>query len=822
MQKVKLKISASLIALASVSAISPAIAQSGELATSLESPGIGEITVMARKREESILKVPVVVDVVSKEQLENFQVSDITDLPRLVPGLVIGGNLLSIGPQITIRGVGTSSSDPGVDQSVSLNVDGMSLGHGLAFRSAMFDMERVEVLRGPQALFFGKSSPGGVVSIRTADPGSELEVMVRAGYEFDAKEKRGELVVSGPATDTLGVRLATSYSEADGYFRNKAVPLLLTGASAPNAREPRPRSYVLRGTLLWEPTEALSARLKLNRVYDRTGSPHVPQLVNCPEGPGQAFGFGGSGPALGLSPVDPLPFIGGACKLDRDIHLVSMNPAFFPGIPNGGHPYLRNGQNYGTLEINYDLMPDLSLTSVMAYYKLGSSSLVNSSNAGAAAPTLAITNNFGRREFTEELRLNSDYTGAFNFTAGGFYQDGQMYDRVKFIQNRAYGFLPAGGGLDIDRATTINIRTYSLFGQLRFTLSDQLELAGGVRWTDETRSQHVFDFRSNTDITPTLPRTEIGSSNFSPEITLTYTPTDDLTVFGSLKQAYKSGSFKISVPAVPGENNAFGDEKVRGGEVGIKSRWLDRSLLVNVAGYYYKYRGLQVGGIEPSINGSPVIRTVNAGGAETYGIDFDAAYHPRAMDGLELYASLNWNHARYTKLDNIPCYSGQTVEQGCTKFPNPANGRFTAQDLSGTQMIRAPEWAANFGFTYEVPIGSGMTLAFGNNNQLSSKYPVFQAVGRPNNDSFQAGFIKVDANIALKGIEDLWELALIGKNITDKVTGSHCSATNFAGGLALGGAITGGANSGPAGFSEKSCNSDVGRAVWVRLTWRPF
>ena len=146
----------------------PVLAQTSPSGRSLE-----EIIVTARKREESILKAPVVVTAISNETLEDVQVTQINDLPRLVPGLVIGGSILSIGPQVTIRGVGTSALDPGVDQSISLNIDGLSLGQGLAYGSAMFDVAQVEVLKGPQALFYGKSSPGGVISLRTADPGDK-------------------------------------------------------------------------------------------------------------------------------------------------------------------------------------------------------------------------------------------------------------------------------------------------------------------------------------------------------------------------------------------------------------------------------------------------------------------------------------------------------------------------------------------------------------------------------------------------------------------------------------------------------------------------
>lgn len=811
-------------AIASFAVLSPAFCAVPALAQSSESvapAGSGDIIVTARKREESILKVPVVVSVVSGEKLETLHVTDVTDLPRLVPSLFLGANLLSIGPQVTLRGIGTSSSDPGVDQSVSLNIDGMSLGHGLAYASGMFDVGQVEVLKGPQALFYGKSSPGGVISIRTADPTDDFEVIARAGYEFEARAKRGELIVSGPLSDTLGARFATTYSKADGYFKNAAVPIVETGAQAGYKRESRPREFIARGTLRWEPTDRFSARLKFTHAYNKATHPEAPQLKYCPE-PGQAFGVGP------LAPVNPIPLIHYPCKLDRTVYNVYPDANSYSNgpLPNDGKPTLKSDQNYGTLELNYEIIPQIDLTSTTGYYHLKSSSLFG--RTAAAAPFFAVTNNFSRREMTQELRLNSDFASPFNFTLGGFFQDGRMYDRVGFHRNLIYGFIPPTI-LNDDRATTVHIKTYSLFGQLRYKLTEQLEIAGGVRWTDETRRETVFDFQNNVDLTPTLPVPKINANNFSPEATITYTPTDDMTLFASYKKGYKSGSFKIAVPAVAGEDNSFGDEQVQGYEVGLKSRLLDRSLLLNFAFYDYYFKGLQVGGITPSNEGVPVIRTVNAGKARSYGVDLDFAYYPPGIEGLTLNAAIAWNRARYTELNNIGCYTNQTIAMGCVNFPNPLSldaetglPRFTAQELSGTQMVRAPEWSGNFGFTYEMPIGSGLRLQFSNNNQFSSKYPTFPAVGVPNDSDNQKGFIKVDANVTLKGAEDRWEIALIGRNIGEKITASTCYTNNGAGQNFLGGNNAGGVTASAAGLPETGCYTDAGRQIWIRLTWRPF
>jgi iron complex outermembrane receptor protein len=767
---------------------------------------IDEIIVTARKRDESILKVPVVVTALAADQLQKLQVTEMNDLPKLVPGLNLGNNVLSIGPQVSLRGVGTSSSDPGVDQSVSLNIDGLALGQGLAFSSGMFDLQQIEVFKGPQALFYGKSSPGGVIALRTADPTDTFELSGRAGYDFNAKQGRGEVIVSGPLSDTFKGRLAGMYTAGDGYLENNAVAVPTTGAVNPSYdNEPRPRNYIARGTLLWNPTSAFSARLKMNLAHDRGIDAELAQLSSCPNGVGFA-------PAL-------VPFIGGDnCKFDRELRIVSMNPANYRGIPHGGVPYLENKQEYGTLELNYEVAPQFTVTSTTGDYYLRSSSLINTSHTTAAAPTIAVWNNFYRHDFTEELRVNSNFTGPVNFTAGGFYQDGEIFDHVTLVGNNAYG--PAIGAIKTDASTTVDIKTYSVFGQARWQIVDQLELAAGARWTDEKREEDNLNYQTGQFYNVANPKLE--AKNTSPEVTLTYTPTDDLTFFGAYKRAYKSGSFSIATPALPGADNSFGDEKVKGGEVGVKARLLDRRLLANIAAYDYRYEGLQVGAIEPTsaTSGTPIIRTVNAGSARTYGIDFDASFRPDAIEGLGLNASVNWNHGRYEELNNVPCYPGQTVAKGCNQFQNPVTQLYQAQDLSGTGLIRAPDWQSTFGFDYDLPVGNDMTLVFTNSNQYSSKYVTYLAVGRPNQDNFQKSFFKYDASVALRGPDNRWEVALIGKNLSDKFTTGNCAPSNYSGGLFFTAPTTGGATSSQ--IAEVGCYTEPGREVWLRLTYTPF
>lgn len=773
------------------------------LPASAQEARLSEIIVTARKREETILNVPVVETAIPQEQLERFQTQDLSDLATRVPGLNLGESVLSIGTQVSLRGVGTSTLDAGVDQSVSLNLDGLQLSQGLAYASGMFDVGLVEVLKGPQALFYGKNSPGGVISMRTADPTDRFEVMVRGGYETQAQEGRGELVVSGPVHDTLRLRLATMYAEQAGYFKNFATGLAPTGAITPRNRRTGFESFVARGTALWNPTDRFSARLKANYVYDYMDGSPAQQYTSCPDGVGPVPGVG-------------VPFLGGGedCRKDRVFRIVDLDPVAFIGVKNAGIPFVETVQQFGTLELNYDLSPGLTLTSTTGYYHLKSESLINGTQSNFAATPLGAANDFRREEFTQEVRLNSDWDKPLNFTAGGFYQDGELSNLINLYGNTALLLPPllAKGQHNLD------IESLSFFGQVRWDVLENLEIAAGARWTEEKRSDSPVNLITGVAVPVALAVPKIKSDNISPELTVTWRPTETLTAFGSLKRGYKSGSFTITTPAVAGLNNAFGDEKVEGGEVGVKSRLLGRRLAMNLAYYNYRYTGLQVGVNSPAENGLPVIRTLNAGAAQVYGVDFEATYRPPQVEGLGLNLAVNWNHARFKTMDNVPCWGGQTIAEGCDQLLNPVTGLYTSQSLSGGRLVRAPDWQASFGFDYERPIGDGLTLVVSNANQYSSRY--LANLG-DRADFYQQGFIKSDVTLALRGADDRWEVALIGKNLTDRLTVGNCVNFNAANGQILGGQVTGGTTRGPAGVDEVGCFADRGREVWVRLTYRP-
>ena len=761
-----------------------------------------EVIVTARKREESILRVPVVATAITQESLEKFQTNDLYSVANRVPGFVMGESVGTVGIQASLRGIGPTSQTATVDQSVSLNIDGLALTQGYAFTAGMFDVAQVEVLKGPQALFYGKNSTAGVISLRSADPTDEFELIGRGGFETEAEEKTGELIVSGPVASSLKLRLAARYSDMDGFFRNTGEPIPGRGNVSPKHRDFSPKeSFIVRGTALFEPNDIYSARLKASFVDDRMeGSGGDGQIVLCPDGTG------------GVPPLNVAFLRDSDCKLDKNTQLGDFNPAFWPGIRNGGVPFMDSNQAFGTLEQNVDLAPGITLTSVTGLYDIQQENLIRGS--GSSNPTIAADFSFDSNQITQELRLTSDFDNSpVNFMVGGFYQDGDVQVVNRLRGNAALGLAPLlqSGTHDID------IRSISAFGQVLWKVIDQIELAAGARWTDEERKHSLFNALTNSKVSLLVPR--ISADNVSPEFSVTYTPTDDLTVFGAYRQGFKSGSFNTIAVVNATTRADFGDEKAEGGEVGLKGRLFDRSATFNLAAYHYRYTDLQVGANDISETGAILLRTINAASAKVEGVDFDVSYSPPQFANLTLHGDVNYNRGRFEDFGNAPCGNGQTFAEGCNQLINPDTSRFTSQDLAGRPLVRAPDWTGSVGVDYETPIGGNLTLALGANTRYSAKF-FTNLVELP--DYVQDSYFKTSANIALKGQDDAWELALIGNNLGNEITAGLCSNSNTQAGTVFGGQLAGGPIKGAAGSDELGCVPERGREIWVRVTFRPL
>jgi iron complex outermembrane receptor protein len=767
------------------------------------SADLEEVVVTARKREESILKAPVVMTAITQASLEQYSTDDLYTVAQRVPGLLIGTSLAANGLQVSIRGVGTTANNATVDNSIALNVDGLQLTQGLAYGIGMFDVAQVEVLKGPQALFYGKNSPAGVISLRSADPTSEFEATTRVGYEYEAEEKVGEFILSGPVSDSLKLRLATRYSDQDGFFTNDAVVIPGLASIDPTDRRVTPtEDLILRGTALFTPGESYDARFKVSyQDTDMQGTWPANELGYCPDG-------------IGGVPPRNIDFIGGDdCKVNRSIRVGWPDPAVFTGLRNGGKPFNMQEQLLASLEQNFNFRNGLTLTSLSGYYWLDQEYLYAASVIGAAS-ALVSDSDFDSHQFTQEFRLTSDFEGPLNFAGGGFYQSGFQKTAILLRGNTVLGLPNVLSAVNHE----IDIDSISFFGQLLWQIAPDLELAPGARWTREKRTHEQYNFNpANGPVgRSVLLDPEIEATNTSPEVTLTYTPTDDLTLFAAYKTGFKSGSFNGVVFLGPTTPGSFDDEEVSGGEVGLKSRLLDRQLSFNAAVYYYRYSDLQVGANEISgATGALILRTLNAASANVYGVDLDATYEVPSVAGLTINTGVNYNHARYSAFSNAPCGNGQTIAQGCDQLVNPATERFTSQDLEGRPLVRAPEWMGSLGVDYSMSLGSDWELSLGALASFSSEYSL-NLIDEPG--FYQDSYVKAGANVTLKS--DKWEVALIGNNLGNEITSANCFNSNSQNGVFFGGQVAGGLLPGPAGADEASCVAERGRELWLRATLR--
>lgn len=752
-------------------AVSVPAAYAEDQAQSGESYTASDIIVTARKRDETLLDVPVAVSALSSETLTRYNVNDLNAISTLVPNVTIVKAASGTGASMTIRGVGSTFNDFGIDQTVSINIDGIQISRGFITNVAFFDVEQVEVLKGPQALFFGKNSPGGVVSVRSRGATDRFEAGFKAGYEFVADERYAEGYVSGPISDTLGARMAVRYAKMDGWLYNNATDGANLGDTAfPQRRgngERAVSSETLTGrlTLEWKPTDRFTAELKvLGNTYEDNGMSNISQAVRC---------FPGNlRPSDGGTIIDPT----GDCVADNQISNGALPVGVELGYPGGTR---RGGKLWSTvdsvlttLRMGYDL-ETVKFESVTGYSWGDFKTLSNYGYTSFTRYPGYVTEL--SKLFTQELRFNTDLDGAFNFAGGIYYEKG---DRSGNIATRFPLNLPAhpvtGATNQTYREHTIKNTAWSAFGQVIWDITDNVELAGGARYTKEdktTRQGNLYvDDRvpAAYNIKPqgVFLTNKFNDENWSPEVTLSYKPTPNLNIYAAYKTGYKSGGASIPTTitnVLTNESIGFGAEKSRGGELGIKGRLFDGKVSFTSVLYSYKLEGLQLVMPETTPAGLFVNYVRNAADAKTEGFEFDADF--AVSPEMALQFGLSYNDAKITSFPNAPCWSGQTAATGCKVITTPQGGSTSVTDRKGDPLSKAPKWVLNAGFNYETELSSALLMGLSGQYKYSSSYRT-QDDGAPY--AFQPSYSTIDATVRIGAVDRKWELALIGRNLTNE------------------------------------------------------
>ncbi len=747
---------------------SPALAQNSDPSVIEDGSGdLTEIIVTARQRGETLIEVPVAVTAIGADELQQFGTTDIRDISKLAPSLSIDRSGSGNGGIVSLRGVSTSSGQVGFDQAVAIAVDGVMVGRARILAQGLFDVGQIEVLKGPQALFFGKNSPGGVISIKSAGPTDTLSGYVRTSYEFVGDEALVEGAVGGPLSEELGARVALRYRNLKGYFFNTSEGY--TDATYPFAAVTPPpgpgkdrageREVLGRVTLRYEPASTdLDATLKLS-IADQSG--------DGPAYGAQPFYCDGATTGITYGAADSY----GECKFDKYFSRSSFNPLIADTMPMLKVDPFNDIEMYlGSLAVNYSFA-DLTLTSVSGYFDYTSRTADNYD--ATSFNQLYSAEDEGYKAFSQEFRLLSDFAGPLNFLLGLYYQDTSL-DFDTSVGILGLGPDPEGRYYSWQRQGYTDGKTYSAFGQLVFDITDQLELAGGVRYTSEKKVSSMRHIYARPELAGTLlaPTSRVFSDvfkddNFSPEATLSFRPNSDLTAYVAYKTGYKSGGFGLSVSLIPAtiteDAITYDSEKVKGFEIGLKSQLLDRRLTLNLAAYNYKYDNLQVN----SFNADTTSFTINnAASARVKGIEAEAQF--RVNDVLRMYAAVAYNHARY--LDYVTgCYNTQGFDDGCNvPVANGADGiagtadDVFGQDLTGAPLSRAPDWAISTGFDATVPLSSDFNFVLAGNARYSDSY---SGVENGNPRGVQPSFWLFDASARLVSEADGWNIGVIGRNI---------------------------------------------------------
>lgn len=740
---------------------------------------IGEIIVTARKRNETLISVPVAITAVTANELSRSAINGTDALARKIPGLVVGeGGGTVQGGSISLRGISAADSNPLGDQAVSFNIDGVQVARSSIRRMGDFDLASVEVLKGPQALFFGKNSPGGIISTRTADPTDRFEVAGKIGYEFNADEVRGEGYVSGPLTDSLGARLAFYGSSMKGWSDNVLAP---TDPFASDRRTPKNDEYAFRGTLKFDNGGAFRARFKLsyNNAEGNSSTGNL-QNVDCPTG-GPTFN-----PTAECVADDRVLLANLGTDMGKISTLISTapgslattaNPSGNPALPysafGDGTLFNRQKQWLSGLELNYDVNDNMTLTSVTGFYKLDFFNRANFTATNSAPAILGSVNLLDIREISQEIRLASDFSGPVNFIVGGQYQD----SKVETASLAAFGAIAGQpsvlGALRPSPFVASNYYlnqdgiAYSFFGQLQFKPIEEVEIAAGGRYSHEEKKLISVVNRGLELVNNQAFLSNGGNkktfNNFSPEVSVSYRPNSNLNIYANYKRGFLSGGFN------GGSFNAAGDfsyrpQKIKGFEGGIKGSFLDGMVSTDLALYSYKIDDLQV---QVTTQGTTQ-ELRNAGKVSSKGVELNVTVRPTR--GLSLYGNLAYSDAKYDEY-LASCYTGQLalnpgtgIGQCSDQDPSPAVTR-NLQNLAGTQLIRTPEWAGNAGFVYDTPLTDSMKIEFSGGLTFSDSY-VTNASSQPRSRSPQ--YTLFDASVRVAQIDDQWEVALIGRNLTDK------------------------------------------------------
>jgi len=718
-----------------------------------QSAELEEIVITAQKREQSMQDVPISVVAVSGDEISAKGYGELTDITTALPNVTV--NESALGDVLFIRGIG-SGANIGFEQSVATFIDGVYFGRGLQSRNAFLDIERVEVLRGPQVAFFGNSAIAGALNIVTRNPVEEFEGEFTLAYEDGTDKVTSELTIGGPLTETLGSRIALRYLDQEGWQTNSTI----------DEKEPQEERYAGRVTFDWEPSDTLNVTLKLQAEKSDTVGRAL-QAVGCP-------------------PPNPAQAPSTYCLIYGDLPQSDFafdDKRFGPG-PGGPFPTKNDFNNLDShsaiATLNWDL-GEYTLTSVTSYSEYEDHR--SQSGASIAGPYLGtLLYNFEHvqedfQQYSQELRITSSTNDYVEWMVGAYYQDIELDVTNDFAAGPTATRLSNHFQED---------ESWSVFGSATWYINTALRATLSLRYTEVekevTRRQIIAQNAGNHDFSAAVPmepshplyntiRVDFGwadgmleadrnDDDLNPSINVQYDLNDSVMVYASFAQGFKAGGFDEQNGTLDPVAMSFDPEEVDSYEFGFKSSLFDRTMQLNAAIFRNEYNDLQVSTFDGVIN----FLVTNAASSVAQGLELDLLW--QMSDSLRLSFQGAYLDAYYDERLNGQCTSPQSVgaAPGCD-----FSGAAPTQDLTDKSLPWAPKFAGNVTLEHSFTFKNGYEL-------VSTVQLVYEDEFETadDNDPFltEDTYTKANLTFRLTDPNETWDLSLIGKNIFDKRT-SH-------------------------------------------------
>jgi len=559
------------------------------------SKGLAEIIVTAQRKSENLQKVPIAITALTASDLAASGLKQVSELSGTVPNLFIVANSASISPYL--RGVGSVNGNFNAELSTAVYLDGVYLASPAA--AAVFSLdnvERIEVLKGPQGTLFGRNATAGVIQVITRDPSSDPTMKVKVGYGNYDTVTASAYVGSGLAPNLNGDIAVYYEDQGDGFGRN-----LLNGREVNYTN-----NYALRSKLVFTPSSETTIKLTGDYSKTRAGSP----AYQKPEG---------------VVGIDGFPTYVGRYNVRSSIQ-----------------PRLESKQYGAALRIEQSVS-DLDLISISSYRDVKTAFTLDT-DTGAIA--LADASIFGHVEnYSQELQLMSNKNDIFTWVLGGFYYHSVAQNDPIQIEGIAANVLSGGRGPLVQTFAAQRTRSASAYGQGTLELMEGTHFTAGLRYTSER--QRMRGSRGTlAGIFVVFPELNKGFDKFTWRLALDQDFSDNIRGYVSYNRGLKSGGFNLTNPTDVGYN----PESVDAYEVGLKTELLDRRLRFNIAGFYYDYTDITV-----QIADGPVNRQINAGKAHIYGIDSDLLF--AITDELRFTGAFGWTHGRYAVYKNAQTFT---------------------------------------------------------------------------------------------------------------------------------------------------------------------